>query len=152
MGTYGLTYSLMTPEGTAHPEFDPLRFEPTASGLWTEHFPIPDVLTHWAIQDFLSSARRQKGLTSYYFKYVDRPFCLRTDALPLLLTWECREVSILIPCHNGHSQDGQSDQNTDNVSLPAGHLQKCRGDTLRSLIPWSLNSVVMETKWYWHYT
>ena len=25
------------------------------------------------------SARRQKGLTEYCFKYIDRPFCLRTD-------------------------------------------------------------------------
>ena len=27
----------------------------------------------------MSSARRQKVLTGYCFKYVDRPFCLRTD-------------------------------------------------------------------------
>ena len=27
----------------------------------------------------MSSAWRQKGLTGYCFKYIDRPFCLRTD-------------------------------------------------------------------------
>ena len=26
-----------------------------------------------------SSARRQKGLTGYFFKFTDRPFCFRTD-------------------------------------------------------------------------
>ena len=25
------------------------------------------------------SAHRQKGLTGYCFKYIDRPFCLQTD-------------------------------------------------------------------------
>ena len=28
-----------------------------------------------------SSAQRQKGLTGYCVKYIDRPFCLGTDAL-----------------------------------------------------------------------
>ena len=27
----------------------------------------------------ISSARRHKDLTGYCFKYIDRPFCLRTD-------------------------------------------------------------------------
>ena len=34
---------------------------------------------NWSIINNTSSARRQKGLTSYCFKYVDGPFCLRTD-------------------------------------------------------------------------
>ena len=29
----------------------------------------------------ITSARRQKDLTGYWFKYIDRPFCLRTDEL-----------------------------------------------------------------------
>ena len=28
---------------------------------------------------YISSVRRQKGLTGYCFTYIDRPFCLRTD-------------------------------------------------------------------------
>ena len=31
----------------------------------------------------LSSARRQKGLTGYCFKYIDRPFCLQTDTVSI---------------------------------------------------------------------
>ena len=27
----------------------------------------------------ISSAWRQKGLTGYCFKYIDRPFCLQSD-------------------------------------------------------------------------
>ena len=45
----------------------------------------------------LTSVWRQKGLTGYCFKYTDRPFCLRTDAL---------ELSILIKqtfCSQGPS-------------------------------------------------
>ena len=30
-------------------------------------------------QSLSLSARRQKGLTGYYFKYIDRAFCLRAD-------------------------------------------------------------------------
>ena len=32
-----------------------------------------------------SSAWRQKDLTGYCFKYIDRPFCLRTDELYVLI-------------------------------------------------------------------
>ena len=28
-----------------------------------------------------TSVRRQKGLTAYCYKYIDRPFCLRTDKM-----------------------------------------------------------------------
>ena len=28
---------------------------------------------------FISLVQRQKGLTGYCFKYIDRPFCLQTD-------------------------------------------------------------------------
>ena len=31
--------------------------------------------------NIISAARRQKGLTGYCFKYIDRPFCLRTGDL-----------------------------------------------------------------------
>ena len=30
---------------------------------------------------YTSSAGRQKGLTGYCFKFIDRPFCLETDDL-----------------------------------------------------------------------
>ena len=33
------------------------------------------------IQYVKSSPWRQKGLTGYGFKYIDRPFCLRTDEM-----------------------------------------------------------------------
>ena len=32
-------------------------------------------------QRYISSARRQKGLTGYCFKYIDRSFYLQTDDL-----------------------------------------------------------------------
>ena len=31
-----------------------------------------------------SSAWRQKGLTAYCLKYIDRPFCLQTDELQFI--------------------------------------------------------------------
>ena len=37
----------------------------------------------WQYNKCNSLARRQKGLTGYCFKYIDRPFCLRTDELYL---------------------------------------------------------------------
>ena len=36
---------------------------------------------------FNSSARRQKGLTGYCFKYTDRPFCLQANKLQGSLRW-----------------------------------------------------------------
>ena len=33
----------------------------------------------------------QKGLTGYYFKYVDTPFCLRTDELSIALSPPARK-------------------------------------------------------------
>ena len=39
---------------------------------------LPDTYIH-----FTSSARRQKGLTGYCFKYIERPLCLQTDEIIL---------------------------------------------------------------------
>ena len=34
----------------------------------------------WSITtEYITSAQRQKGLPSYCFKYIDRPFCLQAD-------------------------------------------------------------------------
>ena len=49
---------------------------------------------------FISLAWRQKGLTSYCFKYIGRPFCFRTDdmickKLPLLFTVSHKVKSIM---------------------------------------------------------
>ena len=44
---------------------------------------LPLIQTDYALTELLPqiklSARRQKGLTGYCFKYIDRPFCLQTD-------------------------------------------------------------------------
>ena len=43
-----------------------------------------DLVNSFGIAVFLleeSSARRQKGLTCYRFKYIDRPFCLQANEL-----------------------------------------------------------------------
>ena len=39
---------------------------------------------HKNIANTKSSAQMQRGLTDYYFKYIDRPFCLRADEMYLL--------------------------------------------------------------------
>ena len=43
-------------------------------------------VTHKATVFELSTARRQKGVTGYWFKYIDRPFCLRTDDMPFVFS------------------------------------------------------------------
>ena len=41
----------------------------------------------WDLQHiYILSARRQRGLTGYCFKYIDRPSCLQTDDMHLLST------------------------------------------------------------------
>ena len=39
-----------------------------------------------------SSVRRQKDLTGYCFKYIDRPYCLRTDDMYHKLTVVTLEI------------------------------------------------------------
>ena len=65
-----------------HPRVCPVkRFECMTFGSGT--FPEPDIPDHRTITHLISSitssALRQKGLTGCCFKYIDRPFCLRTD-------------------------------------------------------------------------
>ena len=42
-------------------------------------FPFSWRVSHENYQVGRPSVRRQKGLTGYSFKYIDRPFCLQTD-------------------------------------------------------------------------
>ena len=41
------------------------------------------------------SVWRQKGLTGSCFKYIDRPFCLRTNKTIIHLLFECKHVERL---------------------------------------------------------
>ena len=43
------------------------------------------LLTHGDSGTCISSARRQKGLTGFCFKYIDRPFCLQTNDLNIAM-------------------------------------------------------------------
>ena len=36
-----------------------------------------------------SSAWRQKGLTGYWFKHIDRPFCLQADEVNYMINAYC---------------------------------------------------------------
>ena len=46
------------------------------NSIITLRFGIPE---QRLLKNHISSARRQKDLSDYCFKYTDRPFCLRTD-------------------------------------------------------------------------
>ena len=46
-----------------------------------EFHSIVNILDYLTVDTCISSAWRQKGITGYCFKYIDRPFCLRTDVL-----------------------------------------------------------------------
>ena len=39
-----------------------------------------------------ASAQKQKSLTNYYFKYIDTPFCLRTDDREKRRIQECHQI------------------------------------------------------------
>ena len=47
------------------------------------------------VPHYTSSAWRQKGLTGYCFKYIDRPFCLRTGGMTLSAICKSCHISAL---------------------------------------------------------
>ena len=70
---------------TSFTQFPPKNYHGRLIVLITDHrnklFCINLILVLSKLQKHNSSAWRQKGLTGYCFKYIDRGFCLRTDEL-----------------------------------------------------------------------
>ena len=68
------------------------------------------------------SARRQKGLTGYCFKYIDRPFCLRTDIVYRNNHYD--GVIVYTVNQNNHIIDapGNNKQSTPNVSPQTANI------------------------------
>ena len=64
------------PETTIRRNFTLLTL--LSTWLW---YPYNIICMALFFQNTVSSTRRQKVLTGYCFKYIDRPFCLRTDGL-----------------------------------------------------------------------